>query len=71
MTDQEQEKKRRNNRTTGIILIVLGVIGLSLRFVFGNNNDAEWRTVDILKLVLSVLIIIYGAYTIYKNRSLK
>jgi nitrate reductase gamma subunit len=68
MTDQEQEKKRRNNRTTGIILIVLGVIGLSLRFVFNRNDNTEWRTVDIIKLVVSVLIIIYGAYTIYKNR---
>jgi hypothetical protein len=68
MTDQEQDKKRKNNRITGMVLILLGVIGLSLRFVFNNNNNAEWRTVDILKLGVSIAIIVYGVYTVYKNR---
>lgn len=67
MTDQDLEKRRRNNKTTGIVLIVLGLIGLSLRFIFGNHND-EWRTVDVIKIVVSIVIIIYGVYTVYKNR---
>jgi hypothetical protein len=66
LEQEQQQKKRKNNRITGIILLGLGIIGLITRFFAGNND--VWRTVDILKLAVSVFMIGYGAYTLYKNK---
>lgn len=66
MTEQEEaEKKRRNNNRSGILFIILGIIGISSRFYLGGD---EWRTVDYVKIIFSVIALGYGVYLVFKNR---
>lgn len=67
MTEQEEaEKKRKSNRRSGILFVILGVIGVSSRFLWGND---VWRTVDYAKVIFSLIALGYGLYLIYKSKS--
>ena len=67
MSEQEEaEKKRKSNRRSGILFVILGIIGVSSRFLWGGN---EWRTVDYVKIVFSAVAFGYGLYLIYKSKS--
>jgi hypothetical protein len=60
------EKKKKSNRTSGILLIVLGIIGVSSRFILGRGDT--WGTVDTVKILASVAVMGYGVYLLLKNK---
>ncbi len=69
MTEQNEDaadKKRKSNRRSGILFVILGLIGVSSRFLWGGD---EWRTVDYVKIVFSVIAFGYGLFLIYKSKS--
>lgn len=52
-----------NKKPQGWIFIVLGIISISLRFLTYNG---VWRMVDVVKLVLGIVLIVYGVIMLIK-----
>ncbi len=65
MTEQnsspQQPEKKPFNNYSGYLLIVLGVVGIVTRFV----GDSSWNNVGILKLVVSIIVLLYGLWTVF------
>jgi hypothetical protein len=58
-------EKRQNNRTTGYLFILAGMLGIGARFW----NESPFDTFGIIKIVLSVIAIVIGIWTVLKRRS--
>jgi hypothetical protein len=59
-TQQEPSPKKPTN-FSGYLLIVLGIVGITSRFI-GTPN---WSNAGILKLVVSIVVLIYGIYSVF------
>lgn len=59
-TPQQPQKKPVNNYS-GYLLIVLGIVGIVTRFV----GDSNWNNVGILKLIVSIIVLLYGLWTVF------
>ena len=63
----EENKKKQGNPNLGYFLIVLGIIGLSTRFI-GNSG---WTTVAMVKMGVSIAAIAVGGWILSTKKKEK
>ena len=58
-------ENKKPQSAQGWIFIVLGIVSISLRFI---NFSGQWRMVDVVKLVLGIVLIVYGIVMLVKAK---
>ena len=61
----EQKEKRTPNPVTGIILIILGVLGIITRVFV----ESDWNILVIIKFLISLATLAAGLWIVFKKKN--
>jgi hypothetical protein len=60
----EQKENKSKNQSSGYLLILIGIIGLVIKFI----GEPNWNTIGIIKIVIPISAIVFGIWTVFKKK---